>query len=107
MNESEQAQAIAEIRAAHDLDMHFVGNLEDTVILQLLCHRKDLLEIVDSQAQKIAQLTKERDAMTATVYKLVVEQQQHIVEARKIAEKMRDAIERAGGRHTFLPREKR
>ena len=56
MNESEQAQAIAEIRAAHDLDMHFVGKLEDTVILQLLCHRKDLLKIVDSQAQKIEQL---------------------------------------------------
>ena len=61
MNESEQAQAIAEIRAAHDLDMHFVGNLEDTVILQLLCHRKDLLEIVDSQAQKITEARAEAE----------------------------------------------
>lgn len=57
--EAQQAQTIAEIRAAHHLDMHFVGKLEDTVILQLLCHRKDLLEIVDSQAQKIAEHAKE------------------------------------------------
>lgn len=66
-----------------------------------------VLRLVDSQAQKIAQLTKERDEMTATAYRLGSEAQQHISEARKIAEKMRDASERPGGGHTFLPWERK
>lgn len=105
MNESEQAQAIAEIKErVIDCPKANQMDLEDIAFSKL--DREKLLEIVDSQAQKIAQLTKERDAMTATAYRLVVDEQQHISEARKIAEKMRDASERPGGGHTLLPWEK-
>ena len=97
--EAQQAQTIKRIGEmlntpwGHDVGV-WVANCED------------LLEIVDSQAQKIAQLTEERDEQTATAYRLGSEAQQHISEARKIAEKMRDASERPGGGHTLLPWEK-
>ena len=97
--EAQQAQTIKRIGEmlntpwGHDVGV-WVANCED------------LREIVDSQAQKIAQLTEERDEQTATAYRLGSEAQQHISEARKIAEKMRDASERPGGGHTLLPWEK-
>jgi len=100
MTESEQAQArkrIGEMTLTpwgHDVG-EWVNNCET------------LLEIVDSKDQKIAQLTEDRDKMTATAYRLGSEAQQYISEARKLAEKMRDASERPGGGHTFLPWEKR
>lgn len=65
MNESEQAQAIAEIRAfiktpqpVTDAEFERVG----AVCARLYGLIDILLRIVDSQAQKIAELTKERDA---------------------------------------------
>jgi len=106
MNESEQAQAIAEIRKRYEFfregGFSESEDEEETIVMGF-----KLLKIVDSQAQKIAQLTKERDEMTAAAYRLGSEAQQHISEARKIAEKMRDASERPGGGHTFLPWEKK
>ena len=104
MNESEQAQTITQIRENHKFAMREKRNNRE--MTQAQADRGVLLEIVDSQAQKIAQLTEERDEQTATAYRLGSEAQQHISEARKIAEKMRDASERPGGGHTLLPWEK-
>lgn len=60
MNKSEQAQAIAEIKErVIDCPKANQMDLEDIAFSKL--DREKLLEIVDSQAQKIAQLTKERD----------------------------------------------
>lgn len=102
MLESEQAQAITapRYRAVHTLSQ--MTTEPDGEWVHYDAHKA----IVDSQAQKIAQLTEERDEQTATAYRLGSEAQQHISEARKIAEKMRDASERPGGGHTLLPWEK-
>jgi len=84
--EAQQAQTIARIEMEIKLSRatmisHGEARAKKNVVA--------LLEIVDSQAQKIAQLTKERDAMTATAYRLGSESQQYISEARAEAEKWR------------------
>lgn len=99
--EAQQSQAIAKIRAGFGI-AYEVGDSET-----LAEFVSALLAIVDFKAQKIAELTKDRDEMTATAYRLGSEAQQHISEARKLAEKMRDASERPGGGHTFLPWERK
>ena len=57
MNESEQAQAIVEIRAAHKGALNIIawdGDCEKAVnVKTVLTMMGKLLEIVDSQAQKI------------------------------------------------------
>jgi hypothetical protein len=58
MNESEQAQDISEIKARwFDCPKANQMDIEDIAFAKL--DREKLLEIVDSQSQKIAQLTKE------------------------------------------------
>jgi len=86
-----QSQTIAglkERRKAHfanRMEMHGLMRFVDSLHADYIT----ALKIVDSQAQKIAQLTKERDAMTATAYRLGSESQQYISEARAEAEKWR------------------
>lgn len=67
--EAQQAQTIAGIRKRHEIDS---ADFDLMSVDELFKDRATLLEIVDSQAQKIAQLTKERD------------------DARKCAEDFRD-----------------
>lgn len=98
--EAQQAQTIEDIKRNHRTEKGL------NKLTQAHYDRAFLIGLVDSQAQKIAQLTEERDEQTATAYRLGSEAQQHISEARKIAEKMRDASERPGGGHTLLPWEK-
>jgi len=128
MNESEQAQAIAEqdkqtvekIRGVLATDLKWVedrgGFAGDVSPYPYLRHVPDLLKIVDSQAQKIAelekeiivaknvatafatkcaekeqklaQLTKERDEQTAAAYRLGVDGREKIAEQEKEIERL-------------------
>jgi len=110
MNESEQAQAIAVIKTRHieadecielyGLDDHEVSSHSD---------RRVLLEIVDSQAQKIDHQQAELSVtktMLNDMNEISAAQAKELAEARAIAEKMRDRSERPGGGHAFLPWEK-
>ena len=104
MNESEQAQAIVEIKSireamadkrnAHAFDEHSM---------------RAVLSLVDSQAQKITELyalfQKAGNGAVDLAMKCA-EQAKELAEARAIAEKMRDRSERPGGGHAFLPWEK-
>ena len=138
MNESDQAQAIAEIQRYEHVDIGgpFTSYMSleksaDGEWVEYEAHKA----IVDSQAQKIAQIGKnfnlaatiaqehkdKLDAITeeyadykhksgAAVVDLIDknnEQAKELAEARAIAEKMRDRSERPGGGHTFLPWDKK
>ena len=101
-NESEQAQARKRIGEmtntpwGHDVGV-WVNNCET------------LLEIVDSQARKIADLSalfQKGGNGAVNLAMKCVEQAKELAEARAIAEKMRDRSERPGGGHAFLPWEK-
>jgi hypothetical protein len=100
MNEQEaqQAQAIKRIGEmlntpwGHDVGV-WVANCED------------LREIVDSQAQKIQDL--QNGKTIGSLHHQIATLEVKVAEARKLAEKMRDASERPGGGHTFLPWERK
>lgn len=96
MNEQEAQQAeISEIRELNNLSIELGG---DTPAIWR-CHV--LLKIVDSQAQKIQDL--QNGKTIGSLHHQIATLEVKVAEARKLAEKMRDASERPGGGHTFLP----
>ena len=99
MNEQEaqQAQTIAEIRDVRDNGQyayHYYRAIIDKA-----------LAIVDSQAQKIQDL--QNGKTIGSLHHQIATLEVNVAEARKLAEKMRDASERPGGGHTFLPWERK
>ena len=118
MNESEQAQAIEEILHRHDnIVLTWENETQPGDGRDAHNDRSTLLEIVESQAQKIAelekeiivaknvatafatkcadkeqklaQLTKERDEQTAAAYRLGVDGQEKIAEQAKEIERLK------------------
>lgn len=99
--EAQQAQTIARIKR-----QKYFQTTRGAAVNLLVRDKDDLLEIVDSQAQKIASLEAmaEINRNTLETAKSLIESKTaEIAEVRKLAEKMRDASERPGGEHTFLP----
>ena len=104
MNESEQAQAIAEIKSIRDA----LADKSNAHAFDEYSMRA-VLSLVDSQARKIADLSalfQKGGNGAVNLAMKCVEQAKELAEARAIAEKMRDRSERPGGGHAFLPWEK-
>lgn len=75
--EAQQAQTIADIKLWYSLGRSTMKSSGEVDARKKV---SDLLEIVDSQAQKIARLTKERDEQTAAAFRIGYEGRQKIAE---------------------------
>lgn len=106
MNEQEaqQAQTIADVKRRHN-NFQYVNSTHAVLVSAAHEDRGNLLKIVDSQAQKIQDL--QNGKTIGSLHHQIATLEVKVAEARKLAEKMRDASERPGGGHTFLPWERK